>query len=241
MKRLQDSTKYVREEDLTVSTGCIIPVQNIRNLHLPDEIIESVKKKEFHIYAVNTIDEGIEILTDIPAGKKQADGTYPKGTINYLVMQKLKKYYEKAKMNSAFNTSNNKVQEKNKQKKQRYYMNYSILEEEKRNISKLLNIDYLKKVNFVIDSLDNNILEVEENIENANIYRNIAEYTKTYMYSAMGILKNSLNIYEENLRNIKEYGDKIEFKKEKNKLYILSNVYRLKELFAKSEGRKINN
>ena len=39
----------------------IIPVQNIRNLHLPDEIIESVKKKEFHIYAVNTIDEGIEI------------------------------------------------------------------------------------------------------------------------------------------------------------------------------------
>lgn len=119
-------------------------------------------------------------------------------------------------------------------------MNYSILEEEKRNISKLLNIDYLKKINFVIDSLDNNILEVEENIENANIYRNIAEYTRIYMYSAMGILKNSLNIYEENLKNVKEYGDKIEFKKEKNKLYILSNIYRLKELFAKSKGRKIN-
>lgn len=119
-------------------------------------------------------------------------------------------------------------------------MNYSILEEEKRNISKLLNIDYLKKVNFVIDSLDNNILEVEENIENANIYRNIAEYTRIYMYSAMGILKNSLNIYEEKLKNVKEYGDKIEFKKEKNKLYILSNIYRLKELFAKSKGRKIN-
>jgi len=97
-----------------VNIGCIIPVQNIRNLHLPDEIIESVKKKEFHIYAVNTIDEGIEILTDIPAGKKKADGTYPKGTINYLVMQKLKKYYEKARMNSGLNTSNNKVQEKNK-------------------------------------------------------------------------------------------------------------------------------
>ena len=97
-----------------VNIGCIIPVQNIRNLHLPDEIIESVKKKEFHIYAVNTIDEGIEILTDIPAGKKQADGTYPKGTINYLVMQKLKKYYEKARMNSGLNTSNNKVKEKNK-------------------------------------------------------------------------------------------------------------------------------
>ena len=43
-----------------------------------------------------------------------------------------------------------------------------------------------------------------------------------------------------NLKNVKEYGDKIEFKKEKNKLYILSNIYRLKELFAKSKGRKIN-
>ena len=115
-------------------------------------------------------------------------------------------------------------------------MNYSILEEEKRNISKLLNLDYLKKVNFVIDDLDNNIAKVEENIEDANIYRNIAEYTKTYMYSAMGILKNALNRYEENVKNIKEYGDKIEFKKEKSYMYILSDVYRLKELFSKSKG-----
>ena len=115
-------------------------------------------------------------------------------------------------------------------------MNYSILEEEKRNISKLLNLDYLKKVHFVIDDLDNNIAKVEENIEDANIYRNIAEYTKTYMYSAMGILKNALNKYEENVKNIKEYGDKIEFKKEKSYMYILSDVYRLKELFSKSKG-----
>ena len=115
-------------------------------------------------------------------------------------------------------------------------MNYSILEEEKRNISKLLNLDYLKKVNFVIDDIDNNIAKVEENIEDANIYRNIAEYTKTYMYSAMGILKNALNRYEETVKNIKEYGDKIEFKKEKSYMYILSDVYRLKELFSKSKG-----
>ena len=115
-------------------------------------------------------------------------------------------------------------------------MNYSILEEEKRNISKLLNLDYLKKVNFVIDDLDNNIAKVEENIEDANIYRNIAEYTKTYMYSAMGILKNALNRYEETVKNIKEYGDKIELKKEKSYMYILSDVYRLKELFSKSKG-----
>ncbi len=72
--------------------GVIIPVQNIRNLHLSDEIIEAVKKGDFHIYAVNTLDEGIEILTGVPAGKRNKDGKFPAGSINYLVYEKLKKY-----------------------------------------------------------------------------------------------------------------------------------------------------
>ena len=72
--------------------GVIIPVQNVRNLHLSDEIIDSVKKGKFHIYAVSTIDEGIEILTGVPAGKKGKNGKFPLGTINYLVYEKLKKY-----------------------------------------------------------------------------------------------------------------------------------------------------
>ena len=72
--------------------GVIIPVQNIRNLSLSDEIIESVKNGEFHIYAIETIDEGIEILTGVPAGAKNKDGKFPLGTINYLVYEKLKKF-----------------------------------------------------------------------------------------------------------------------------------------------------
>lgn len=72
--------------------GVIMPVQNIRNLHLSDEIIEDVKQGNFHIYAINTIDEGIEILTGVPAGKKNKDGKFPAGSINYLVYEKLKKY-----------------------------------------------------------------------------------------------------------------------------------------------------
>ena len=47
--------------------GVMIPIQNVRNLHLSDEIVESVKQGKFHIYAVSTIDEGIEILTGVPA------------------------------------------------------------------------------------------------------------------------------------------------------------------------------
>ncbi len=73
--------------------GVIIPVQNVRNLHLSDEIIDTVKKGKFHIYAISTIDEGIEILTGVPAGKKNKDGKFPLGTINYLAEEKLKKYY----------------------------------------------------------------------------------------------------------------------------------------------------
>ena len=72
--------------------GVIIPRQNVRNFHLSDEIIESVKRGKFHIYAVKTIDEGIEILTGVPAGKKDRNGKFPLGTINYLAYEKLKKF-----------------------------------------------------------------------------------------------------------------------------------------------------
>ena len=118
-------------------------------------------------------------------------------------------------------------------------MNYSILEEEKRNISKLLNQETLGRVNFVIDTLENNIKEAIIDMENANIYRNISEYTNIYSYACMGILKNALNNYEEKIKNIKEFGDKIEFKKEKSKIYVLTSIYKLKELFLKSRGGKI--
>ena len=86
-----------KKRGLTGKQGVIIPIQNVRNLHLTDEIIENVKEKKFHIYAVSTIDEGIEILTGVPAGKQNKDGKYPAGTINHLVYEKLKKYYENSK------------------------------------------------------------------------------------------------------------------------------------------------
>ena len=79
--------------------GVIIPVQNVRNLDLSDKIIEAVKKGKFHVYAISTIDEGIEILTGVPAGVKDKNGKFPYGTVNYLVQEKLKKYAELAKAN----------------------------------------------------------------------------------------------------------------------------------------------
>ncbi len=74
------------------SHGVMIPVQNIDNLQLSSEVVQAVKDKKFHIYAVSTIEEGIEVLTGVPAGRKDKDGHFPAGTINYLVYEKLKKY-----------------------------------------------------------------------------------------------------------------------------------------------------
>ena len=76
--------------------GVIIPKQNVRNLDLSDDIIESVKHGKFHIYAVGTIEEGIEILTGVPAGKKDRNGNFPNGSINYLALEKLKKFSKAA-------------------------------------------------------------------------------------------------------------------------------------------------
>lgn len=72
--------------------GVMIPVQNVDNLQLSDEIVEAVKNNLFHVYAISTIEEGIEVLTGVPAGKKDKSGHFPAGTVNYLVYEKLKKY-----------------------------------------------------------------------------------------------------------------------------------------------------
>ncbi len=72
--------------------GVIIPHQNVRNLVLNEEVVEAVRKKLFHIYPVSTIDQGIQLLTGLEAGVKNSDGSYKKGTINYLVNSKLERY-----------------------------------------------------------------------------------------------------------------------------------------------------
>ena len=77
--------------------GVMIPIQNVKNLNLSDEVVNAVKEGLFHIYAVSTIEEGIEVLTGVPAGKKDKTGNFPAGTINYLAYEKLKKYAKVSK------------------------------------------------------------------------------------------------------------------------------------------------
>lgn len=74
--------------ELTSDQGVMIPHQNVKNLVLREDVVAAVKEGRFHIYAVKTIDEGLEILTGYPAGARQ-DDNYPPGTVNYLVDQRL--------------------------------------------------------------------------------------------------------------------------------------------------------
>jgi lon-related putative ATP-dependent protease len=83
-----------RETGLTGHQGVMMPETNVKDLMLRKDVVKAVKEGKFHIYSVKSIDEGIEILTDKKAGEKQPDGTFPKGTINYLVNEKLKELAE---------------------------------------------------------------------------------------------------------------------------------------------------
>ncbi|WP_243373234.1 ATP-binding protein [Geotalea sp. SG265] len=90
-----------KAKGLTGDQGVIIPKSNERHLMLNDEVVDAVKEGKFHIWSVETIDQGIELLTGLPAGELRADGTYPEGTINFLVDKRLREMQERMKKLSA--------------------------------------------------------------------------------------------------------------------------------------------
>jgi predicted ATP-dependent protease len=82
---------------LTGDQGVLIPSSNARNLMLREDVVEAVRQGQFHVYPVRTIDEGIALLTGVPAGEIGPDGAYPEGTVNFLVQRRLKELAEQAK------------------------------------------------------------------------------------------------------------------------------------------------
>ena len=98
-EKIEGYFQICKMRGLDGSHGVMIPVQNVENLQLKDEVVDAVKNKLFHIYAVSTIDEGIEVLTGVPAGKKDKNGNFPAGTVNYLAYEKLKKYAKICRVN----------------------------------------------------------------------------------------------------------------------------------------------
>lgn len=85
-----------KKRGLTGKQGVIIPVFNIRDLVLKDEVVEAVKEGVFHIYPISTIDEGIALLMSTPAGEKDEKGEYPPDSVHGKVMAKLKAFWKYA-------------------------------------------------------------------------------------------------------------------------------------------------
>jgi predicted ATP-dependent protease len=82
---------------LTGDQGVLIPRSNVRNLMLREDLVEAVRQGTFHVYPVRTIDEGIALLTGVPAGEVGPDGAYPEGTVNFLVQRRLRELAEQAR------------------------------------------------------------------------------------------------------------------------------------------------
>ena len=102
-----------KSKGLAGDQGVVIPQLNVKNLMLKKEVVEAVKAGKFRVYAVKTIDEALEILTGSLAGERQADGSYPEGTLNFLVDKKLKEMSKKLKAEDKERPEEKKKEENN--------------------------------------------------------------------------------------------------------------------------------
>jgi lon-related putative ATP-dependent protease len=82
---------------LSGTQGVIIPRRNVKNLMLKNDLVEAVREGKFTIYPIDRVEEGIELLANISAGDLREDGTYPEGTINYLIVKRLTEITEAVK------------------------------------------------------------------------------------------------------------------------------------------------
>jgi lon-related putative ATP-dependent protease len=88
-EKIEGIYRVCKIHGLTGDQGVMIPQTNVRNLMLSEEVVSAVKAGKFNIYAVKTIDEGIEVLTGVPAGKQRKDDSWTPGSVNNRVQLRL--------------------------------------------------------------------------------------------------------------------------------------------------------
>ncbi len=85
-----------RDLGLTGTQGVIMPRSNVGHLMLREDVVEACTANTFRVYAVDTVQEALEILTGQPAGQRALDGTYPKATLLALALERAREYWLKA-------------------------------------------------------------------------------------------------------------------------------------------------
>ncbi len=96
-QKIEGFYSVCKARGFTGSQGVIIPHQNVPDLMLRHDVVETVQAGQFHIYSIKTIDEGIEILSGYPAGKKLKSGLFTKNSVHYIVDKKLTEYAKRWK------------------------------------------------------------------------------------------------------------------------------------------------
>jgi lon-related putative ATP-dependent protease len=94
-EKIEGYFEICRSKGLSGEQGVMIPAGNVTNLMLKPNVVEAVQEGKFHIWAVDTIDEGIEILTGVKAGQRQEDGTFEAESVNTLVNKRLSELAER--------------------------------------------------------------------------------------------------------------------------------------------------
>jgi len=93
-EKIEGFFEICNKRGLTGEQGVIIPIQNVTNLMLNNEIRDAAKKGMFHIYAIKSVEEGLELLMGYSAGKIERDGLYTKNSIYRAVEDKLEAYFK---------------------------------------------------------------------------------------------------------------------------------------------------
>jgi predicted ATP-dependent protease len=89
-EKVEGFFEVCRAQGLTGEQGVVLPAQNVPNLMLKDDVIEAVRQGQFHLWPVSTIDEGMEVLTGVSAGRRQADGSFEEGSVGQKVDRRLR-------------------------------------------------------------------------------------------------------------------------------------------------------
>jgi len=95
-EKIEGYYQVCKNKGLTGKQGVIIPRSNVDNLMLKDEVVKAVQAKKFKIWAVDTVEDGLKILTGKECGKRQKSGKFPAKTLYFLVEEQLRTYARRA-------------------------------------------------------------------------------------------------------------------------------------------------
>jgi len=107
-EKIEGFFRTCRVLGLTGTQGVIIPAANVRHLMLHEEVLEAIEQGQFHVYAVETVDEAVELLTGMPLGERDETGQFPEGTVAAAVAARLK---EMAQMHRRYRETDETTEE----------------------------------------------------------------------------------------------------------------------------------